>query len=94
MHVANKRKNIEEQGGGKSTQDPVPVAEWLPWYGTDSYYPSRRVRRITERAYYKARYCTVENTCCRRKIEGVIRAFCHVVDGGDLRCGGYALYGN
>ena len=31
----------------------MPVAEWLPSYGTDPYYPSRRIRRITERVYFK-----------------------------------------
>lgn len=62
MHVAAKRAAAlaEEGGGGEKEGEtlsagdsPVPVAEWLPSYGTDPYYPSRRIRRITERIYYK-----------------------------------------
>lgn len=49
-------KQIMEQAdkGRKHSKVKIPVAEWLPVYGTDSCYASRRIRRITERAYYKA----------------------------------------
>ncbi|CAM9162183.1 unnamed protein product, partial [Hapterophycus canaliculatus] len=49
----------EEGGDGtpasslSKTTQLLSVAEWLPSYGTDSYYPSRRIRRITERVYFK-----------------------------------------
>lgn len=45
-----------EHEGKILINDPRPVAEWLPLYGTDPYYSSRRIRRITERAYNKASY--------------------------------------
>ena len=53
MHVAAKRAAALAEEGGGGPGSPVPVAEWLPLYGTDPYYPSRRIRRITERAYFK-----------------------------------------
>ncbi|CAM9116310.1 unnamed protein product [Ectocarpus sp. 4 AP-2014] len=59
MFVAAKRAAAlaEEGNTGEeqsSSEDPVrSVAEWLPTYGTDPYYASRRIRRITERVYFK-----------------------------------------
>lgn len=54
MHVAAKRAAAPaEEGGDGGGGAPMPVAEWLPSYGTDPYYPSRRIRRITERVYFK-----------------------------------------
>lgn len=45
-------KVLEAQG---TTRDPAtPISTWLDSYGTDPEYPSRRVRRITLRAYYQA----------------------------------------
>lgn len=38
---------------GISREPSVPVSGWLGSYGTDAEYPSRRTRRITERAYRK-----------------------------------------
>lgn len=56
MHVAVMRATaLAEEGGGEAPPSRIPVAEWLPSYGTDPYYPSRRVRRITERVYFKVR---------------------------------------
>lgn len=55
MHVAVMRETAlaKEGGGEKDPPSQIPVAEWLPSYGTDPYYPSRRIRRITERVYSK-----------------------------------------
>lgn len=53
MHVAAKRAAALAEDGGGGGGSPMPVAEWLPSYGTDPYYPSRRIRRITERVYFK-----------------------------------------
>ena len=54
MHVAAKRAAaLAEEGNEGGGGSPMPVAEWLPSYGTDPYYPSRRIRRITERVYFK-----------------------------------------
>ncbi len=43
----------EEGSPLEGSQTVIPVAVWLPSYGTDPYYPSRRIRRITERVYFK-----------------------------------------
>lgn len=53
MHVAAKRAATLAEEGGGGGGSPMTVAEWLPSYGTDPYYPSRRIRRITERVYFK-----------------------------------------
>eukprot|EP00903_Cladosiphon_okamuranus_P009107 g8702.t2 len=53
MHVAAKRAAVLTEEGDGAAESPIPVAEWLPLYGTDPYYPSRRIRRITERVYFK-----------------------------------------
>lgn len=53
MYVAAKRAAALAEEGGRGAGSPMPVAEWLPLYGTDRYYPSRRIRRITERVYFK-----------------------------------------
>lgn len=61
LHVAAKRKAMEEQevehheGHPTPEEDPMPVSQWLETYGADPYYPSRRIRRITEKAYYKVK---------------------------------------
>ena len=57
LHVAAIRDALRVFQGESSTPtggDKQPVAEWLPTYGTDPYYPSKRIRRITERVYYQA----------------------------------------
>lgn len=59
LHVAAKRKLMEEkaiehhEGQPTPEEEPIPVSQWLETYGADPYYPSRRIRRITEKAYYK-----------------------------------------
>lgn len=66
MFVAAKRAAalVEEGKTGEersSSEDPVrSVAEWLPTYGTDPYYASRRIRRITERVYFKVIFVNME----------------------------------
>lgn len=52
MACAERRKAFEAQGIAR--EPTIPVSSWLDSYGTDPDYPSRRVRRITERAYKKA----------------------------------------
>ncbi|CAM9103157.1 unnamed protein product, partial [Choristocarpus tenellus] len=47
MEVATK---LEEQG---EDRDILCVEDWVLWYGTDPEYPSRRLRRITERVFRK-----------------------------------------
>ena len=70
LHVAAIRDALREFEGGSGSapadddddgkqrqqqqQPGVVVAGWLPSYGTDPYYPSKRIRRITERVYYQA----------------------------------------
>lgn len=53
LQVEHARALLEAEG---IPSEPValPVSAWLASYGTDPEYPSKRVRRITEKAYQKA----------------------------------------
>lgn len=54
--VAELRKKLNEADGAAPEHAdgfPIQVFQWLPWYGRDPQYASRRIRRIVEKAYAK-----------------------------------------